>query len=84
MESDNKIFDFGFTVVHEHELESSQSAAHNILLAESNQNKLDKLYKAIIPLLTNLKKNPEKDYIFWPDRIIKIEEFEKMITDIYH
>ena len=73
-------FDFGFTAVHELELESVQAAANSNVVA---QNKLEKMYKAILPLLDNLKKNPEKDYIFWPQRMDKIEKFEQMIEEIY-
>jgi len=73
-------FDFGFTAVHELELESVQAAANSNAVA---QNKLEKMYKAILPLLDNLKKNPEKDYIFWPQRMGKIEKFEQMIEEIY-
>ena len=37
---------------------------------------------AILPLLHNLKKNPEKDYIFWPNRTAKIDAFEDKIAKI--
>jgi len=47
------------------------------------QTRLDNLYNAIQPLLTNLKKNPEKEYILWPNRLDKIEEFESYIQNIY-
>jgi hypothetical protein len=40
------------------------------------------LYNAILPLLSNLKKNPEKDYIHWPNRTDKVEAFEDMISKI--
>ena len=30
-----------------------------------------------------LKKNPEKDYIYWPNRTGKVEEFEKHLKKIY-
>jgi hypothetical protein len=33
--------------------------------------------------LTNLKANPEKEYILWPNRLDKIEEFETHIQNIY-
>ena len=46
------------------------------------EGKVDKLYNAITPLLANLKKNPEKEYIYWPNRTIKIEQFENIITKI--
>jgi hypothetical protein len=44
--------------------------------------KLNKLYNSILPLLTNLKMNPEKEYILWPNRVSKIEQFEDLITEI--
>jgi hypothetical protein len=78
-------FDFGFTAVDENELEVVQKAAEtaSILTAEPLQDKIDKLYNAIIPLLNNLKKNPEKEYIFWPNRIDKVEQFETHLLKIY-
>lgn len=69
-------FDFGFTAVNETELNVAQEAT-------SNQDKLDQLYNAIIPLLNNLKKNPEKEYILWPNRLEKVEEFEEHLLRIY-
>ena len=81
------IFDFGFTVVDESELEAvkktqdtANDAAH---LATTTQDRLDKLYNAITPLLNNLKKNPEKEYILWPNRVDKVEQFEDMLRKIY-
>ena len=73
-------FDFGFTAVDEEELESYQKVSS---VASSTQDKVDKLYNAIIPLLNNLKANPEKDYILWPSRLQKVEEFEDHLRKIY-
>ena len=73
-------FDFGFTAVTEDELEAVQKTK---VSAEGAQEKLEKLYNAITPLLTNLKKNPEKEYILWPNRLKKVEEFEDYIQKIY-
>lgn len=64
--------DFGFTAVNEDDMASNVDA----------HERLAKLYNAITPLLENLKKNPEKDYILWPNRLEKIEEFEKKLRDI--
>jgi len=86
MSNDLLDFDFGFTAVDESELEAVQTV--NKLSAESAsgqvaaEDKLNKLYNAILPLLSNLKKNPEKDYILWPNRTQKIEEFEDHISEI--
>ena len=80
-------FDFGFTAVDEDELEAVQKinkkAEASKTEASSAQTKLDKLYNAITPLLNNLKKNPEKEYILWPNRLEKVEQFEDHIQKIY-
>ena len=81
------IFDVGFTAVDEQELESVQKATTQLdrvaNTATTTQEKLDKLYNAITPLLNNLKKNPEKEYILWPDRLTKVEAFEDHLQKIY-
>jgi hypothetical protein len=73
-------FDFGFTAVDESELETVQVQKN---VATSIEERLDNLYNAVIPLLNNLKKNPEKEYTLWPNRLDKVEEFETFITKIY-
>jgi len=75
MNDEDPTFDFGFTVVNESELEVVQSAGQSEV-------KLHKLYNAIKPLLTNLKKDADKEYILWPDRVEKIVAFEKFIKGI--
>ena len=88
------LFDFGFTAVDEDELEAVQKeqqraatigteAAKAAEAAKSNQKQLDDLYNAIVPLLNNLKKNPQKEYILWPNRLKKVEEFESHLQKIY-
>lgn len=82
-----ELFDFGFTFANEDELEVVQQAQQtnqlNTSAVISTQEKLDKLYNAISPLLNNLKRNPEKEYILWPNRLEKIEQFEDHIQNIY-
>lgn len=81
------IFDFGFTAVDEDELSAVQEAKSTLTevstTAETTQDRLDALYNAVVPLLTNLKANPEKEYILWPNRTEKIEQFEAKLLDIY-
>jgi hypothetical protein len=81
------LFDFGFTIVDEDELEVVQQATQKVetvsSTVQSTTDRLDKLYNAIQPLLNNLKKNPEKEYILWPNRLEKIEQFETHIQNIY-
>jgi hypothetical protein len=83
----DEMFDFGFTAVDEGELQAVQKTAAKAdnaeQLALSTQEKLDKLYNAFTPLLANLKKNPEKDYILWPNRIEKVDQFEDYLRKIY-
>ena len=76
-------FDFGFTLVDENELDVAQTATASAAEASTTQGKLDKLYNAIGPLLNNLKANPEKEYIKWPNRVEKVEAFETHIQKIY-
>ena len=82
--------DFGFTCVDETELQSFQQAESvkekyeaTTLVANATQEKVDQLYNAIQPLLNNLKANPEKEYILWPQRLQKIEQFETYLQGIY-
>ena len=81
------IFDFGFTAVDEDELVAVQQtaalASDAEQLASTTQERLDRLYNAIVPLLNNLKKNPEKEYILWPNRLAKVEAFETQLQSIY-
>jgi hypothetical protein len=82
-----ELFDFGFTCVDETELTSYQQAEQKVAetsaTAEQLQEKCDNLYNAIIPLLNNLKQNPEKEYILWPKRLDKVEAFETHLQNIY-
>jgi len=88
------IFDFGFTAVDETELEAVQQAQDIANETSSTVSELeervkeleaksDKLLGAIQPLLNNLKANPEKEYIYWPNRIEKVEKFEEHLLNIY-
>ena len=81
------LFDFGFTIVDEQELEAVQQATAKVETVSTSvsetQDRLDKLYNAITPLLNNLKKSPEKDYILWQNRLEKVEQFEDHIQKIY-
>jgi hypothetical protein len=69
-------WDFGFSAIDPSELESVQAA-------DKITEKADTLYSMILPLLKRLKENPEKEYIFWPNRVEKVEEFEKKLKKVY-
>lgn len=87
MANNEELFDFGFTLVDEDELDIVQEVKAEVESVVSNKEtttkRLDNLYNAIQPLLNNLKQNPEKEYIKWPNRLEKIEQFEGVIQKIY-
>jgi hypothetical protein len=83
-------FDFGFTAINEDELELVQQLQNEKEAAigevsgnvEALQVKMYTLYKMILPLLNNLKQNPDKSYIHWPNRVSKIDEFIKKLDKV--
>lgn len=86
---DTIIFDFGFTAKAQDEISEinqidmqALKKEHAVELAEL-QDRLDVLYNSVLPLLANLKANPEKDYIHWPNRVPVIEQFEEQMTKVY-
>jgi hypothetical protein len=82
-------FDFGFSMVNEDELDVVQGLSLRSQKVENEvdnlQKKCDTLYNMIMPLLDNLAKNPEKDYIKWngKERLSKIEEFRDRLDGVY-
>ena len=82
-----ELFDFGFTAVSESELESVQNTETIITEYDKQlnglQSRLDGVYSSILPLLKHLKENPDKDYIYWPNRLDKISEFEEKLNELY-
>jgi Mg2+ and Co2+ transporter CorA len=80
-------FDFGFSIVDEAELEVLQEAQDTITTVSAEaatlEDRLNKLYNMMMPLLNNLAKNPDKNYIFWPNRLAKIEQFRDQLDKVY-
>jgi hypothetical protein len=81
-------FDFGFSAVSEEELkalekklqqEVTTKSAELAQVAQTYEDKLNAMYKMIMPLLKNLAKDDKKEYIFWPNRSAKMQEFIKKI-----
>jgi len=81
-------YDFGFSAVSEEELKSlekklqaevNSKSEELALIAQSYEDKLNAMYKMIMPLLRNLAKDDKKEYIFWPDRSAKMTAFIKKI-----
>jgi hypothetical protein len=69
-------FDFGFTTHSDDELVDAESA-------RKGDEKAEKMFRAIMPLLNNLAKDADKnDIIKWPNRKDRIEKFIKQLNDI--
>ena len=75
--SDFNYNDFGFTAVDSDDLlkidekvsKTAASSEENPELVDVLSAKVDKLDNFIRPLLENLAKDSDKDYIYWPNRI---------------
>jgi len=73
--------DFGFTAVDEADVvEPIVTEVKSSSTTEAKQ-KMQSLEKLVLPLLVNLMKNPEKEYIHWPNRVPLIEkQIEKILA----
>lgn len=81
-------FDWGFSAVTLDELEVIQETKAKLEESDSEsevlREKVAKIYNSIQPLLNNLRANPERDYLYWPDRLSKIEQFSDYLDSIYN
>jgi hypothetical protein len=87
-------WDFGFSAVDEDELRKLTGAEQELdevskLLAQ--QESSTELYKATVieiqqmvnPLISNLMLNPDKNYIYWPNRIAKLKVFKEQLDKLF-
>ena len=86
----NESDDYGFSLVSEQELKAHEEILKQKVEEQSKvvetttieyQNKIDGLMSMIMPLLNNLAKDPQKEYILWPGRVEKINAFKKKLQD---
>lgn len=91
LELEDADHDFGFSAVSEDELkalekqllqEVSKKSEDLLKVEASYQGKLEQLYKAIMPLLNNLAKDSDKEYIYWPGRSDKMKAFISKVEKI--
>ena len=81
----NEDFDFGFSAMSDEELRATEKQLESQLVsvserAEDTKNKLEGMRNMILPLLKNLQENPDKEYIYWPNRTEKINSFIKKLN----
>lgn len=62
--------------------EESLTNAMVAAIEEKYKSKLKEVEGMILPLLVNLKKNPEKAYIHWPNRTAVIDKQIEKITKV--
>jgi len=72
-----ELFDFGFSLTTEAELKRDEveSLKKTSQTLTATQQKLTALKDMFWPLLENLKKDPEKEIIRWPNRVPTIDNF---------
>lgn len=86
-------FDFGFSLVDEQELDAVQKVRQEVEATSSTaaqwqaqadewKDKANLLYAAMMPLLDNLSSNEDKEYIYWPNRSVKIDQFKLKLQQI--
>lgn len=83
--------DFGFSAVSEEDLkalekklaqEVQQKSKALLDVEETYKGKLEQLYKAVMPLLKNLAKDSDKEYVYWPNRAEKMKSFIDKVEKI--
>ena len=86
--------DFGFSLVSEDELKAHEAELKKQIEQQSKvveqvqqsaivvQDKLHQLRDMIMPLLKNLAKDPDKEYILWPDRAKKVAAFMQQVEKV--
>ena len=52
------------------------------LLDSQYKEKLTLIEKTVLPLLINLTKNPEREYLKWPDRASKVQGYIQRVLEI--
>lgn len=79
-------FDFGFNLVDSDELEEVQKArtqaSEYSSLAQGQGQKVERIMNMLEPLFRNLKSSPEKPYVYWPDRVDRINAFWEKLNEV--
>ena len=87
-------FDFGFSAVDEDELkkltgaeqeteELSKLLDEQATNAELYRDTVVQIQEMITPLINNLMLNPNKNYIYWPNRVDKMKVFKAELDKLF-
>ena len=87
-------FDFGFSAVSEEELkkltgaeqeteELSKLLDEQVTNAELYKDTVVQIQEMITPLINNLMLNPNKNYIYWPNRVDKMKVFKAELDKLF-
>lgn len=93
---ENKVEDFGFSFVDDPNVKFEQqylTEKSDLMVAKAEITHLNKtigfyrqknveLLSVVEKFLDKLKDTPEKEYIYWPNRVEKIDEFKDYLNDI--
>lgn len=75
--------DWGFSILDENELSAAHHFDEQIASMKKEYEKdIHDFYMIIQPLLNNLKANPNKEYLYWPDRAAIITDLDKKLNHI--
>lgn len=77
---ENSVSAFGFSFKSEEELKEPE----NRLLEDKNREleRLKKVMEMVMSLLSSLKNQPEKTYVYWPNRTEEINRLLAEINDV--
>lgn len=79
---------FGFTLLDEDEIKAVENELSTQVpllnkTIKSQDEKLKKIMSQINDFLTKLAESPEKAYLHWPDRSVRVKNFQNVINQIY-
>jgi len=77
-------WDFGFSFVSDEEMKAQELALSEKLksVQSGSKEQVDALKGLIMAFLNNMIKDPEKPWIYWPNRVERVREFMDRINKI--
>lgn len=81
---DRNTYDFGFSFISDEEMKAKEAELSQQLVEteKTSQEKLEATKDLILIFLNNMLKDPDKPWIYWPDREVKVKSFIEKIKSI--